>query len=185
MGKRKKRDGKWWPLQKRNPDTDPARGFMEHMVPHPDEVWENDRYVVAVRRDLKPGPQSPPLVHLSIRRKDWKPVTDYRHKQRIKNEIVGEGYEAVELYPREERLVDNANVAHLWVVDDADWPFPFGFNMRIITEGDTNWVKQRPFSERPKDCQQNEKIQAEAVNADAQLAREAAPPDDKRGVRGI
>lgn len=186
MAKRNKRGGKWWPLERTEcHGLSPARGFMEYLVPHPDEVWQNDQYLVAVRRGVQGGPGAPPLVHLAIHRKDWKPVIDWRHKQRIKNEIVGESHEAVELYPAEERLVDNANTCHLWVVGEAQWRWPFGFHIRMVSDGDTEWMRQRAFHQRPEDCGSNSSIQAEAVVSDTELAREAEPPSDEDPVKGV
>ena len=40
--------------------------------------------------------------------------------------------EAVELYPAESRLVDNANQWHLWCV--TGFRFPFGFAERLVSE---------------------------------------------------
>lgn len=36
------------------------------------------------------------------------------HLQRIKNELVGRHFDAVELYPSQERIVDEHNYYHLW-----------------------------------------------------------------------
>jgi hypothetical protein len=42
-------------------------------------------------------------------RLDGQAIHDWRELQRIKNEIVGDEIEAVELYPAESRLLDTAN----------------------------------------------------------------------------
>jgi len=80
------------------------------------------------------------MVHLSIKRNDRQPVSDWRDKLRIKNELCGPESEAVELYPSMSRVVDGANQFHLWVIgyslgptnadlkDSAGVTFPFGFN---------------------------------------------------------
>lgn len=67
------------------------------------------------------------VIHLSIRNNERKPIRDWRHFQRIKNELVGTEREALELYPAESRLVDEANQYHLWVLPTGEL-FPFGFN---------------------------------------------------------
>ena len=85
------------------------------------------------------------IVHLSIRRLDRDAVHDWRHLQRIKNELLGPEYEAVELYPKESRLVDTSNQYHLWAFDGSDYIFPFGYEDRLVTEGDKGLTKQRPF----------------------------------------
>lgn len=73
------------------------------------EMWMNDRYTVTVRRHADGD-----VDHLSIRRNDRKPDIPWRHLQRIKNELAGDGTEAVELFPAESRLVDTANQRWLW-----------------------------------------------------------------------
>ncbi len=74
--------------------------------------------------------------------------------QRIKNELVGEECEGVELYPAESRLVDSSNQFHMFVCKEPGTKFPFGFENRYVTEGSVFGSKQRPFERgfRPKDC---------------------------------
>ena len=91
-------------------------------------VYVNDTYRVRVR-------QVPPYIHLSIGRHDGQPCTNWRDFQRIKNELVGSEFEAVELFPAESRLIDTANEYHLYVVPDAKYRFPFGFERRLVMEG--------------------------------------------------
>lgn len=94
--------------------------------------WVNDRYTV-YRSRLQPIPDAPPIVHLSIKRHDKKPVHDWRHlQQQIKNELVGRECEGVELYPAESRLVDEANQFHLFVVEDPTFRWPFGDRERQV-----------------------------------------------------
>ena len=66
-------------------------------------------------------------LHLSIRHNNRSPIRDWRMFQRIKNELVGVDREAIELYPSEERLVDEANSYHLWVAP-VGYRFPIGFD---------------------------------------------------------
>lgn len=97
-----------------------------------DEVqWSNDKYVVTVR-DLKPleGSDAPEGKHISIRRQDRKPCQDWRDFQRIKNQLAGPEWEAIELYPAESRLVDGANQYHLWAFN---MKFEgIGWNRRLV-----------------------------------------------------
>lgn len=86
------------------------------------ERWKNDLYEVHVERD------NPPLVHLLVSRLNGKPIRNWRHMQHIKNELVGPDCEGVELYPAERRLIDKANMYHLWVIDDPSFEFPIGYN---------------------------------------------------------
>ena len=107
-------------------------------------VFQNDLYEVTVYRDEPPG--LPALVHISIKRRDRSAIRDWRHFQRIKNEVLGPEHEAVELYPAESRLVDAANQYHLWGFDDATFRFPFGFADRLVTEASPPGGRQRPSS---------------------------------------
>jgi hypothetical protein len=106
------------------------------------EIFINDIYQVQ-RRVF-----SEKLVHLNIRRRDGGPILrDWRHFQYIKNELIGEECEAIELYPAESRLVDSANKFHLWGVKDPEYRFPIGFDERDVQYGDSKnpGMKQRPL----------------------------------------
>lgn len=109
------------------------------------QVFQNDLYEVVVYRDKPPG--LPALVHLSVKRRDRAAVHDWRHLQRIKNEILGPEHEAVELYPAESRLVDAANQYHLWGFDDPEFRFPFGFADRLVSSRSPPRGRQRPAQE--------------------------------------
>lgn len=95
------------------------------------EYWRNDLYQVQVRR------LDSNLVHLNIRRIDGAPmIRDWRHFQQIKNELVGEECEAIELYPAESRKVDTSNKYHLWAIADPTFRFPVGFEERDVLDDD-------------------------------------------------
>lgn len=117
-------------------------------LPGKDEIWINNLYQVAVFRDGD-------WIHLSIKRQDRSATHDWRHLQRIKNEIVGPENEAVELFPAESRLVDAANQFHLWVLADPQARFPIGFGDRWVSDTNEFGSIQRPFppDARPKDCE--------------------------------
>lgn len=124
----------------------------------PEAVYLNATYQVVVtktRADFDGDDSFPEMLHLSIKRRDRQPI-DYNHwriLQRIKNEIVGPEYEAVELYPREGRLMDTSNQYHLWVLANPETVFPFGYARRAVSESSLNGSVQRPFEEdnRPDD----------------------------------
>lgn len=96
-----------------------------------DELWANDEYEVFVSYmgEGDKGLDGP--LHLSIKRYDRKPTYDWRELQAIKNDICGAEREAVELFPAESRLVDQANQTHLWVMA-TDLLFPLGFTERLV-----------------------------------------------------
>lgn len=75
------------------------------------EFWVNDTYTVIVHRR-----EDGTVDYLSVRRNDRAPVSDWRDKQEIKNQLAGPEAEAFELYPAESRVVDQANQYHLWVM---------------------------------------------------------------------
>lgn len=113
-----------------------------------DIVYINDQYQV----NIDPHPPNgfhPQLVHMSIKRIDREVIHDWRDLQEIKNMLMGEEAEAVELYPAESRLVDSANQFHLWVVPPGQ-RFPFGFTERGVTSDEFHSVgsgtKQRPIN---------------------------------------
>lgn len=84
--------------------------------------WINDLYQVE-RRALEGG-----LVHLNVRRRDGAIVRDWRHLQRIKNELLGAECEAIEIFPAESRLVDTSNKYHLWGLTDPTFRFQVGID---------------------------------------------------------
>lgn len=119
-------------------------------------LWKNWLYQVAVhpmpildleRMDGKPGALH--LVHLSIKQLDQRPARDWRHLQRIKNQLLGPECEAVELFPKESRLVDIANQTHLWGYDDPFYRFPFGFDQGRVVDDNPDpalGARQRKFA---------------------------------------
>lgn len=102
-------------------------------------LHENSLYQV-VRREYPDGPFGA-YVHLTIRSRDGAPRHDWRDFQRIKNELVGEDAEGMELYPAECRLVDTANHYHLWVF--PTYRFPLGMSDRETSDGGQG-ISQRP-----------------------------------------
>jgi len=84
------------------------------------EYYQNDKYLVAVRT-------ADDITHLSIRRLDRGHAKDWREFQQIKNELLGEEVEAIELYPMQSRVVDAANQFHLWALPKGEM-FPIGYH---------------------------------------------------------
>jgi len=114
-----------------------AKDWVTHAEAGNIELWVNNLYLVLIYRgDIVPcddalRPRNP--VWLSIRRVErGKLPRDWRDLQRIKNEILGTQYELVELFPAEERLVDEADQTHLWGFESVGARFPFGYTERVI-----------------------------------------------------
>ena len=99
-------------------------------------TYRNDFYTVQVE-------SCAPFVHLHIHRNDWGPCKDWRHFQIIKNALVGQENEAVELFPAESRLVDTSNTYHLWVHADPGFRFPLGLQHRMTTSEPIGQEQQR------------------------------------------
>jgi hypothetical protein len=96
------------------------RDVAPRLFSHPGELFVNDRYHVIRER-------VGPLWHLSIRPLDPSQPRLWNEFQQIKNELVGDENEGVELFPAESRLTDLADQYHLWVAADPAFRFPFGF----------------------------------------------------------
>lgn len=111
----------------------------------------NDTYHVAVDYQTEHGFAGAVIAHLSIKRHDREPMHDWRVLQEIKNLILGEDAEAIELYPKESRVVDTANQYHLYAflsVDGVEFPmFPLGIAVGHKTDDpEFGKAKQRPRS---------------------------------------
>ena len=76
-------------------------------------IWDEDRVWLCIKN------------HENTHRSDW------RDKQRIKNELCGTTCEGVELYPCESRLVDSANSFHLFV-GRPNVVYEFGWHKRDV-----------------------------------------------------
>ena len=73
------------------------------------------------------------ITQLTIRRHDaddgakGKQIS-WADKQRIKDTLIGENFTAIEVFPSQENLVDQANIYHLWVLPE-DMELPFGLHL--------------------------------------------------------
>jgi hypothetical protein len=120
-----------------------------------DEIWVNDLYQVNIARgDNVPNNMfGVPMIHLSVKRRDKKPIHDWRHMQTIKDSLVGPEHEGFELYPSATRLVDTANQYHIWVFEDAEHRMPIGWTTRAVDYNppENSGVTQRPLDEEEFD----------------------------------
>ena len=111
------------------------------------ETYSNDLYLVQINRDANHGfgeSLTDGMFELTIRRKDREPMHDWRHVQLIKNQIVGDENEMVELYPAESRLRDSANQFWFYGFNNDKVRFPFGMFGRVVNDGnDFGKSKQR------------------------------------------
>lgn len=100
-------------------------------TPEMDRCWIREEDGVCVSSRLL-NTKWGKVEHVTITRKskDILPTMDgsggftWSEKQQIKDELFGENRAAVEVYPKADRLVDVADVYHLWVFDKKiDIPF--------------------------------------------------------------
>jgi hypothetical protein len=92
----------------------------------------------------------PDIIHLSIKRNDKAPIVNWRDLQKIKNDLVGPECEGVQIFPAESRMVDTSNQYHLWCCSEPGHWIPFGYNDRLVYEGNSHGAIQEPFEEHVK-----------------------------------
>ena len=103
------------------------------------ETYVNSIYQIAVYRNEF----ADDLIHMdelkgkctwiSINRRDKRPVNNWQDMQTIKNRLVGKKCDAIQMFPSEDRMVNNVNQYHLIVLPEDVW-FPFGWKTRAVTE---------------------------------------------------
>lgn len=76
--------------------------------------WVNAHYLVHKRLMVEDDSGFIFGCHLSLRTVENDTRHDWRDMQRIKTELLGPDWEAIELYPAESRVVDTANQYHLF-----------------------------------------------------------------------
>ena len=78
-------------------------------------VYRNNHYVVMIDdNEMTLGIRTPKMM---IQRHDDKPIPKHwRELQDIKNEIFGRESTAIEFYPPESELTDQANIYWLWIL---------------------------------------------------------------------
>ena len=113
--------------------------------PEMDRCWirEEDGVCVCSRLIRIPEEFGGKVEHVTISRGhadgDLTITTDgsrgftWAEKQQIKDELFGKNRVAIEVYPTEDRLVDTADVYHLWVFDKS-FRLPFGIHPKEYTK---------------------------------------------------
>lgn len=90
----------------------------------------NIEHVTITKHNLEGGSLIPTGGEMAI---GWK------EKMMIKNELFGEDRFAIEVYPKQENLIDSSDVYHLWVFNKK-YDMPFGIHPReykkAINRGD-------------------------------------------------
>jgi hypothetical protein len=99
--------------------------YRDHFRP---DTYLNNRYSVQISDEATDWGL---VVHLWLRRHDGEMVRSWADMQRIKNELVGPERVAVEVFPPVSQLIDNANIAHLWVMPDG-FSLPFSLKRGVV-----------------------------------------------------
>lgn len=109
--------------------------YMGQWMPEMDRCWIRKEDGTCVCSRLLRTPMGN-VEHVTISRKDpsGRIITNdgsgeltWAEKQQIKNELFGENRVAVEVYPPADRLIDVADVYHLWVFNKK-YRLPFGIH---------------------------------------------------------
>ena len=88
-----------------------------------------DKYVCLTREiETKWGK----VTHCAIRNASSTDIP-WAEKQWIKDTLFGEDRVAIEVFPREDRLIDEANMYHLWVFEEG-FELPFGIHSDDLSE---------------------------------------------------
>ena len=127
-------------------DIEVHRMFCQYVAETMGDIWLNDEYQVCVHPFKHPVYGN--MVHLSIKNLEKTHFAhDWRKMMQIKNQLVGDDCEAVEIYPPESRLVDNANQYHLWVFNNPEFTLDIGWSTRMVTNNAEQGCGQRSFDE--------------------------------------
>ena len=136
-------------------ECDEINPEWENELPKPKDghftVWLNNLYEVTARYYLTGSPlDGGEFFRLGICSLDGSPRHDWRAFQAIKNQLCGEEWEGIELYPAESRLLDPSNYYILYVFPKV----PFGKQIgRSVSGPDECIAPQRGWvgGSKPKD----------------------------------
>ena len=115
--------GPWEPLRRK--DLKPEERAWPERFGNFVEAFLNN--IVSVQVYLRDTPWGF-VRHLAVRRHDGKEVAGWDLLQRVKNEVVGPDWLALEVYPAEADVLDQAPMRHLFVV-------PSGFVVPLTIRG--------------------------------------------------
>jgi hypothetical protein len=79
------------------------------------ESWWRNSFYTVFRKELQPEEGIEGAVQLSIKRNDGKAIREWKHLQRVKNEVVGEEREAAEIFPPQSMVTSMDHEHHLFV----------------------------------------------------------------------
>ena len=112
------------------------------------ECWENRWYTCSVRRYARGFPiDDAPYAIVGITHTSQTAHRDWRAFQQVKNDVCGEEWEGLELYPSESRLVDPSNRFYLWCVPPGIVRWGLDVPGRRVRAMAASIAPQRPFPE--------------------------------------
>lgn len=110
------------------------------------EHWENRWYTCSVRRYARGFPiDDAPYAIVGITHVSETAYRDWRDFQQVKNDVCGEEWEGLELYPSESRLVDPSNRFYLWCVPPGIVRWGLDVPGRRVLTMAASIAPQRPF----------------------------------------
>lgn len=116
---RRSLSGNWQPWEHK---TFPKGSVGSSWCAEIGEAYTNYLYAALVRH-LEGG-----RIHLAIRTpSNLEPP--WRDMQRIKNELFGEDRFAIQIYPAQSHLIDDADMYHLWIMEEGYHP---GFGLHDL-----------------------------------------------------
>ena len=118
----------WRPFVQTEPHG--PTGAVAYQFSEGETFWANSHYLVFMR-PLASSTGLGEARHLSLRTVENDTRHDWRDFQRVKNELCGPDWEAVELYPAQSRVVDTANQYHLWAFSQ---PLGIGFTQGLVMD---------------------------------------------------
>ena len=90
-----------------------------------DKVYvDEERKYCVMSRDIMTGWGS--VTHVCMRNEDSTDIP-WAEKQRIKEELYG-NKTAIEVFPTRKNLIDEANMYHIWIINDKKFKIPFGLS---------------------------------------------------------
>ena len=90
------------------------------MVRWPVRVWQSRDYLAVLYVDTRDGSRCLSVNRTATNRDgSWMDGITWDELQRVKNETVGPETWAVEVFPAQSEMINEANMRHLWVLDEA------------------------------------------------------------------
>lgn len=72
------------------------------------------------------------VIHCAFRNKNGTEIS-WKEKQWLKDSLFGEDRVAIEVFPQKDRLVDTANMYHIWIFEKG-FELPFGIHDKDKSE---------------------------------------------------